>query len=160
MKTKDRKTEKFVLESHFSSSVAETQEIAASLAKMIWKTAKSATILLKGDLGSGKTTFAQGFARGLGIKKRLVSPSFVIARRYPLKREFSLWHADFYRLSSEEAENIDFTESRSNRKEIWLIEWPKRKKINKTGNLVEVGFFTTKEPNERKINIKYFHNAE
>ena len=41
-------------------------------------------ICLYGDLGSGKTTFTQGFAKGLGIATRLLSPTFIIVRRYDI----------------------------------------------------------------------------
>lgn len=160
MRPENKKTKNILSESYFSASAAETKRIAAHLAKKIWKAARPATVLLMGNLGSGKTTFAQGFAHELGIKKRLVSPSFVIARRYSLKQGFSLWHADFYRLNSEEAENIDFTRSESDQKEIWLIEWPKKKNVKKLKNLIKISFSAGERPNERKINIKYFHNAE
>ncbi|MFH1767364.1 MAG: tRNA (adenosine(37)-N6)-threonylcarbamoyltransferase complex ATPase subunit type 1 TsaE, partial [Patescibacteria group bacterium] len=63
-------------------------------------------ILLKGELGSGKTTFAQGLAKTLGIKKRVTSPSFLLIKIYSLPLncgygapQFShLYHLDLYRL--------------------------------------------------------------
>ena len=59
-------------------------------------------ICLFGDLGSGKTTFTQGFANGLGIKTRLLSPTFIIVRRYPLKNlDCFFYHLDLYRMTSE-----------------------------------------------------------
>lgn len=53
-------------------------------------------LLLVGELGAGKTTLTQGIARGLGVKERAVSPSFVLAREY--KGRLTLYHIDLYRL--------------------------------------------------------------
>ena len=52
-----------------------------------------------GDLGSGKTTFVQGFAKGLGIKRRIISPTFIIVRTYLVKNA-TFYHIDLYRTQS------------------------------------------------------------
>lgn len=68
---------------------------------------------LIGELGSGKTTFAQGFAKGLGVKEKILSPTFLIMRSYQLAGEpvQSFYHVDGYRLS--------------NQKELLLLGWKK-----------------------------------
>ncbi len=53
-------------------------------------------LLLQGELGSGKTTFVQGMARGLGVKGRVTSPTFTLLREY--RGRLSLVHLDAYRL--------------------------------------------------------------
>ena len=65
---------------------------------------KALVIALRGDLGAGKTTFTQGFFRGLGIKRNPISPTFVIMRRYALHAEGfrNVYHFDAYRLKKEE----------------------------------------------------------
>ena len=82
-----------------SKSTAETQKIAADLAKNL----KGGDFLaLTGDLGGGKTTFVQGLAKGLGIKKQITSPSFVLIKEYSVNRKQltvnNLIHIDLYRL--------------------------------------------------------------
>ena len=60
-------------------------------------------VLLVGGLGAGKTTFAQGFARGLGIAGPVTSPTFTLVRQYPVPPGApvaQLVHADVYRLES------------------------------------------------------------
>ena len=84
-------------------------------------------IALKGELGAGKTTFVQGFAKGLGISEKyyITSPTFNIINQYPLKN-FSLCHIDLYRIGSiEELEYTgfdDFDSTENNH--ILIIEWP------------------------------------
>src|SRR5258708_7060996 len=80
----------------------ETKKLGEKFAKEILSEQKvclSPMILaLYGNLGGGKTTFVQGLAKGLGIKKRIISPTFVIIRSY----ESYFYHADLYRLRGEE----------------------------------------------------------
>lgn len=97
--------------------------------------AHAAVIALSGDLGAGKTTLAQGFARALGIKQRIASPTFVIFRSYALpvsfsqKRESSsyanFYHFDAYRIRDpKELLTLGFKKILSDPKNIVLIEWP------------------------------------
>lgn len=78
-------------------SPAQTKKIAQKLSSQL----KGGDILaLYGDLGSGKTIFAQGIAKGLGIKKRILSPTFVFMRTYPFVKkgqELTFYHIDLYR---------------------------------------------------------------
>ena len=86
-------------------------------------------ILLRGDLGSGKTTFTQGFAEGLGIKKQITSPTFLIIKTYEVLREDikTLYHLDLYRLSSEkEIEEIGILDIFDDLEGVAIIEWGER----------------------------------
>jgi tRNA threonylcarbamoyladenosine biosynthesis protein TsaE len=77
-----------------SKSDQETKNIAFKLAKYL---KAQDFIALCGDLGSGKTTFVKGIARGLNIKEtEIVSPSFMLIRQY--KGKLPLYHFDLYRL--------------------------------------------------------------
>lgn len=113
---------------------------------------------LKGDLGAGKTTFTQGFARGLGIKRRLPSPTFVIMRRYSIpKGKFKhLYHIDAYRLKEADAlEAIGLKAILADPTAIVLIEWPERiKKALRGTKMTRIEFRHGKKENERSIIIR------
>ncbi|MEK7127268.1 MAG: tRNA (adenosine(37)-N6)-threonylcarbamoyltransferase complex ATPase subunit type 1 TsaE, partial [Patescibacteria group bacterium] len=64
-----------------SKSPAQTRKLGFELGK---KLINGGVVCLYGGLGAGKTTFIQGLARGLGIKQRVNSPTFIVARRYKL----------------------------------------------------------------------------
>ena len=89
----------------FTSSERETKELGKKFVSFL----KGGDILLlKGDLGAGKTVFVKGLARGLKIKKIIRSPSFLILKIYKIPKEVSkkrkakyLIHFDFYRLKKE-----------------------------------------------------------
>lgn len=81
-------------------------------------------VVLSGDLGAGKTQFAKGVARGLGIAAEVVSPTFTMAVRY--EGRLPLVHYDLYRVRSErELVEMGFLESDDPR-EVALVEWGDR----------------------------------
>ncbi len=118
-----------------TNSYGETQKLGEDFAK---KLQGGDVIALYGELGSGKTTFAQGLARGLGIKQRIISPTFVIVREYKLKTQKSkvkttiknsklFYHVDLYRIeSSKEIEGLGLQEIISGRQNIVAIEWAEK----------------------------------
>ena len=77
-------------------------------------------ICLNGDLGSGKTVFAKGFASALGIDEVITSPTFNIVKEYT-SGEIPLFHMDVYRLDETDVE-IDFAEYFV-KKGVTIIEW-------------------------------------
>jgi tRNA threonylcarbamoyladenosine biosynthesis protein TsaE len=77
----------------FTKSADDTRDLAAQLAGAA---RPGDVILLSGDLGAGKTTFAQGFARGLGVPGQVTSPTFTLIHTYGGRLE--LVHVDVYRL--------------------------------------------------------------
>ena len=80
-------------------------------------------LLLAGDLGAGKTAFTQGFARGLGVTERVVSPTFTLARRYA-GTELTINHLDVYRLDHlQEAIDLGLSELIDDDSGVTLIEW-------------------------------------
>ena len=83
-----------------SSAAADAAEFAAEFAKTL---PKDATITLSGDLGTGKTNFVKGIAKGLGVAEKVKSPSYNIYSIYNLPDGRKFLHMDAYRLSSPEA---------------------------------------------------------
>jgi len=85
--------------------------------------------LLKGDLGSGKTQCVKGIAKGLGIEKPVVSPSFTYIREYEYKNENGegqLVHIDAWRVEEEDLWNQLGIESFLKVGNVLAIEWPKK----------------------------------
>lgn len=85
-------------------------------------------VCLYGELGSGKTTFAQGFAKGLGITTRLLSPTFIIVRRYPVPRQTGfLYHIDLYRIEGEkDLLGLGLQEILVDSNSVVLVEWAEK----------------------------------
>ena len=88
-----------------STSTEETIELGCVLARLL---RADDVVLLSGDLGAGKTQFAKGVARGLGVDAEVTSPTFNILLEY-VGDELPLLHFDLYRLDDAgELEDIDF----------------------------------------------------
>ncbi|HEX7321288.1 MAG TPA: tRNA (adenosine(37)-N6)-threonylcarbamoyltransferase complex ATPase subunit type 1 TsaE [bacterium] len=85
-------------------------------------------VYLYGDLGSGKTTLTKGIARGLGIKTRVTSSSFVIATEY--RGKIRLSHVDLYRLSGQDIENLPLDEYLAE-DGVTVIEWSERLRLTR-----------------------------
>ncbi len=146
---------------YITRSPFQTKKLAKLLAKEILKTKnkKRAFILgLEGDLGGGKTTFLQGLAKGLGIKKKILSPTFVIMKKFPISHSqfLNFYHIDCYRIKkSKEILDLGFKKIISNPQNIVAIEWVDRIKKIMPKNTIWANFkFINK--NERKITINYY----
>ena len=102
-----------------TNSYEETYELAKKLAG---KAAAGDIYLLYGDLGTGKTVFAQGFAAGLGIDDYINSPTFTIMKSYDSGR-LAFNHFDVYRIGDpEEMYDLDYEEYLFG-DGVCLIEW-------------------------------------
>ena len=87
-----------------TKSADQTRSFAERLAHLL---EPGTVLLLEGDLGAGKTTFTQGLAKGLGVKRNVNSPTFTIIKEY--KGRLPLYHMDVYRLTDAE-EDLGFDE--------------------------------------------------
>jgi tRNA threonylcarbamoyladenosine biosynthesis protein TsaE len=118
-----------MVKSYLTTHSLQTKKLGEKLAKKILKTKskkKAVIVGLEGDLGSGKTTFLQGFAKGLGIKEKILSPTFIIMKKFKIKvSNFkNFYHIDCYRISKpKEILNLGFKKIISNPKNIIAIEW-------------------------------------
>ncbi len=101
------------------------EEESFQLAKKLGEKAKKGEIYcLEGELGTGKTVFAKGFAKGLGIEEIVDSPTFTIVKEYQGREK--LYHFDVYRIEDvEELQEIGFSEMISG-DAVCLIEWASR----------------------------------
>jgi len=112
------------IEKFFTSSEQATEQIAFEIAQRM---ESGSLIALIGNLGTGKTVFARGFAKGLGIKDIVCSPTFNIVREYPCKKNNWMYHMDLYRINgSEAALAFGIEDYIYNPDAITLIEWPER----------------------------------
>jgi tRNA threonylcarbamoyladenosine biosynthesis protein TsaE len=80
-------------------------------------------VILSGELGAGKTTLVQGLGRGLGVRGRISSPTFIIARWHPPMADGpGLVHVDAYRLGSvEELDALDLDTAVE--QSVTVVEW-------------------------------------
>ncbi|MCE9585648.1 tRNA (adenosine(37)-N6)-threonylcarbamoyltransferase complex ATPase subunit type 1 TsaE [Candidatus Nomurabacteria bacterium] len=154
-----------------SKNIKDTEEIAKEFFNKILKNKnmKNATVVtLSGDLGAGKTSFTQLFAKHFGIKKKVNSPTFVVMKRYPLPllrgsaqrargciHSFkNLFHLDAYRLKNhKELLHLGWAEIIKNPENIIFIEWPENvaKAMPKKHHKISIAH--TKE-GHRKFKIK------
>jgi len=118
-----------------TQSALGTKKLSSEMAVKIYPQEKAIIFGLRGELGAGKTTFVQGFADGLRIKDKILSPTFVILKKFRIPKESpvskngfrNFFHIDCYRLNSgKELLELGFQEIVSNPKNIILIEWPER----------------------------------
>ena len=100
-----------------------TEELGARLARARPRTDGLAVLYLQGELGSGKTTFARGFARAAGVGTLVRSPTYTLLELYPAGG-LTLVHLDLYRVqSSAELDSLGLREW-ARPGHLWLIEWP------------------------------------
>lgn len=112
-----------------SQSPEDTQKIAAKLAEQFLARMSGRSgalvVALEGELGAGKTTFVQGFAKVLGITEQPKSPTFNLVKQYPVPgTPHILWHVDCYRLTGHtDLAALDLHTAFANPHNIMLVEW-------------------------------------
>ena len=101
---------------------SETLRLAESMASHLFP---GMNLYLKGELGSGKTTFVRGVLRGLGYQDKVKSPTYTLVEPYSLEK-FTIHHFDLYRFKDEtEWDDAGFREYFNNTS-ICLVEWPEK----------------------------------
>ena len=116
----------------------ETRQVAQAFAKCL---KNPMVVILKGDLGSGKTTFVKEVVKALGCEDLVTSPTFTLLNTY--NATFPIYHFDMYRLSSaEEAMNVGFEEYFDKRTldGVCFVEWAENVEglINDVDFVVEI----------------------
>lgn len=141
-------------------SAGETRKTAFGVAEKILRRGplrRGATVLaLRGELGAGKTTFVQGFFKGLGIRKVPASPTFILMRRTALRGgEFkNVFHADAYRLkNARDMSSLGLAGLLADPQNIFLIEWPEYLRGLLPKSTLRINFKHGKKENERTISL-------
>ncbi len=137
-----------VVECH---SIEETQILARKLAHQI---PVGSVVALIGNLGTGKTTFTQGFAKALGIHERVGSPTFKLVSEYD-GSPHGLFHIDAYRLDSEmDFLNIGGEVFLTPEDRVTLIEWADIIQEILPLNVITLNFYRPDgNPQSRQIDI-------
>lgn len=136
-------------EVYITNDFEETRELGEKFAKTL---NGGEVLAMYGELGGGKTTFVQGLALGLGIERRIISPTFIIMRTYDLKDK-TFYHIDLYRTSStKDIEGLGIDEIMGKANNILAIEWAEKMKEVLPDRRIDI-FFKYLEDNKREIKI-------
>ncbi len=137
-----------------SKNAEETRKIGEILGRII---RGGAVIALIGDLGSGKTTFVKGLAKGLGVKSAVASPTFLLIKKHSIRKARSkiesFYHIDCYRAENEKKlQFLGMEEILKDKRSVVAVEWPEKIGNILPGNAIKIKFAWFNE-NERKISI-------
>ena len=132
-----------------TKSADDTRAAAAELAPL----ARAGDLLvLAGDLGSGKTAFVQGFARGLGVEEQVTSPAFVLVRTYDAP--LPLVHLDVYRLEHmQELVDLGIAELLDDGA-VTVIEWGDVVAPALPADFLEIRFDVGESEDERRLVLR------
>lgn len=132
-----------------TASAAATRELAARLAPLA---RAGDVVVLAGDLGAGKTTFAKGFADGLGVKGEVTSPTFTLVHLH--EGRLPLAHVDVYRLDQlREVEDLGLPEL-LDEGAVALVEWGDVVASELPGGYLEVRMTEGGAAGERRVQIR------
>jgi len=152
-------------EEYITNSSEETQKLGADFSQ----TLKGGDFLaFYGELGSGKTTFIQGLAKGLGITRRIISPTFIIVRSYELKLKMQnskfknkiknakfFYHIDLYRAESKhDLLSVGLDQIIQDQDNIIALEWAERLGEMLPEKRIDLHFEYLGD-NKRRITIKH-----
>ena len=104
-----------------TSDPSETESVGAELAGDL---REGDVVLVRGELGAGKTTLVRGAARALGVTDPVTSPSFSIGHRYCARDSLTVSHLDLYRLAGLDGEDPELLADYLGDGRIAFVEWP------------------------------------
>ena len=143
------------MKKHITNSPEQTKQLAAKIASQF---RGGEVIGLVGELGSGKTTFVQGLAKGLGIDEIVNSPTFVLMKMYKTedRRPKILIHVDCYRLTdSQELIDIGLEEYLGKEDTVVVIEWAEKVQDLLPKDSMMIEFKEGENENQRVIKINH-----
>lgn len=132
-----------------TSDPAETESLGAELAGSL---RDGDVVLVRGELGSGKTTLVRGAARALGVTDRVTSPSFSIGHRYSAGDRLTVSHLDLYRLAGLEQEDPGLLADYLGAGRIAFVEWPPDAERELSGARLRVSL-THRGADRRRIEV-------
>lgn len=134
--------------SFYTRSEDETRALGERLGRAL---ERGDVVLLRGDLGAGKTRFAQGIAAGLGVVQPVASPSYVLMNEYAGR--VRLFHVDLYRIVDPgELEDLGLWDHAENG--CLVVEWPERGEELLPGDGIVVSIREGAGPEERDIELE------
>jgi len=141
----------------YTTNTAEETEKLGERMAVEMKDKNQSIVCLFGNLGMGKTTWTKGFAKGLGIIDRIISPTFTIIRRYAIaKTSTYFYHIDLYRMeNNKQIEAIGLEEILHDADAITVIEWPEKIRDMLPKKRIEL-HFTSSEGNSRIIDAQIY----
>jgi tRNA threonylcarbamoyladenosine biosynthesis protein TsaE len=120
-----------------TAGAPETEALGARLATRL---KAGDVVLVRGEMGAGKTTLVRGVARALGVSTAVTSPTFSIGHRYP-GRGVNICHLDLYRIALLSEQDPALLDDYFDAQAITLVEWPEPT----TGELYQAGLLVTLE---------------
>ncbi len=128
-----------------TKSVEETQKLGEELAHNLHNN----FLALYGELGSGKTSFVQGLAKGLRIRERIISPTFILIRKHEISSNRTFYHVDLYRVENDESINEQLRELINDDSNVVAVEWAEKLK-NLPNKRIDI-WFKHLNGNEREL---------
>ncbi|MEI6400422.1 MAG: tRNA (adenosine(37)-N6)-threonylcarbamoyltransferase complex ATPase subunit type 1 TsaE [bacterium] len=115
-------------------TLTDTAQLAVEIVSLISENMKHSdvgaqVVLLSGTLGTGKTTLSQAIAKELGVTETVISPTFILMKRYESQNDLikNLVHIDAYRLENkEEMSRLEWEALINQNNTLILLEWPEK----------------------------------
>ena len=145
---------------HTTRKALETRRFARILFSSLRrrKLSHALVIALQGELGAGKTTFVQGLLRSLGVKQNILSPTFVIMKRFSLRNRKThfrnVYHIDAYRIHPRDLVALNIHTIFEDPNTLVVVEWAERIKKLLPPETIWLQFKHGKSEEERVIIVE------
>lgn len=139
-----------------TKSHEDIRRVAQDFLAKLSPSSQATVVALHGDLGSGKTTFAQAMGQCLGVRENMHSPTFVILKIYRIEHKGfkNLIHIDAYRLEDEkELSSLGWEDFIKEPENLILIEWPENVKGIMPSDVQKVSFHGGDDEFTREVEV-------
>lgn len=135
----------------FTAAASATQQLGRAIGRLM---KKGMAIELVGDIGSGKTTLAQGIISGLGYAGEVPSPTFTVGRVYPISGGRQAYHFDFYRLAGRDAASEELADALADPQAVVVAEWPRQGEIRLPVSRLRITITPQAAENQRQVIVE------